>query len=42
MSYDRKYLTWALSYVIVGMCQAIFMAASHDHGERPTHAHINL
>lgn len=24
------------------MCLGIFMAASHDHGEHPTHAHINL
>jgi peptidoglycan/LPS O-acetylase OafA/YrhL len=42
MSYDRKYLVWALSYIVVGICLGIYMAASHDHAERPTHAHINL
>lgn len=42
MSYDRKYLVWALGYVVVGMCLGIFMAASHDHAEHVTHAHINL
>ena len=42
MSYDRKYLVWALGYVVVGMCLGIFMAASHDHAELVTHAHINL
>ena len=42
MSYDRKYLVWALGYVVVGMCLGIFMAASHNHAEHVTHAHINL
>jgi peptidoglycan/LPS O-acetylase OafA/YrhL len=42
VSFDRKYLIWALGYIVVGMCLGIFMAASHDHGEHPTHAHINL
>jgi drug/metabolite transporter (DMT)-like permease len=42
MSYDRKFLVFALGYIVLGMCLGIFMAASHDHGERPTHAHINL
>ena len=42
MSFDKKYLIWALGYIVIGMCLGIFMAASHDHGERPTHAHINL
>jgi hypothetical protein len=42
MSYDRKYLVWALGYVVVGMCLGIFMAATQDHGQRVTHAHINL
>ncbi|MFI4889584.1 MAG: TonB-dependent receptor [Steroidobacterales bacterium] len=40
MNYDRKYLVWALAYAVVGMCVGIFMAASHDHGEFVTHAHI--
>ena len=42
MSYDRKFLVFALGYIVLGMCLGIFMAASHDHGEHPTHAHINL
>ena len=42
MSYDRKYLVWALGYVVVGMCLGIFMAASHNHAQHVTHAHINL
>jgi peptidoglycan/LPS O-acetylase OafA/YrhL len=42
MNYDRKFLVFAMGYIILGMCLGIFMAASHDHGERPTHAHINL
>jgi drug/metabolite transporter (DMT)-like permease len=42
MSYDRKFLVFALGYIVLGMCLGIFMAASHDHGEMPTHAHINL
>ena len=42
MSFDKKYLVWALGYIVTGMCLGIFMAASHDHGERVTHAHINL
>jgi len=42
MSYDRKYLVWAMGYIVLGMCLGIYMAASNEHGERPTHAHINL
>ena len=42
MSYDRKFLVFALAYIVLGMCLGIYMAASHNHGERPTHAHINL
>ncbi len=42
MSYDRKYLLWALSYLVLGMCLGIYMGISQDHGQRPTHAHINL
>lgn len=42
MSFDKKYLVWALAYVVVGMCLGIFMAASHDHGQLVAHAHINL
>jgi len=42
MSYDRKFLVFALGYIVLGMCLGIYMAASHDHAEHPTHAHINL
>lgn len=42
MSYDRKFLVFALAYIVLGMCLGIYMAASHDHAEHPTHAHINL
>ena len=42
MSYDKRYLIWAFGYLILGMSLGIVMAASHDHGQRVTHAHINL
>jgi len=42
MTFDRKYLTWALAYAIAGMSLGIFMAISHNHAQHPTHAHINL
>jgi len=42
MGLDRKYLIWSLGYVAVGMGLGIFMAASHNHGQLVTHAHINL
>lgn len=40
MSFDRKYLIWALSYALVGMALGIYMAASGNHGQLVTHAHI--
>jgi hypothetical protein len=42
MNFDRKFLIWALSYAIIGMCLGIFMAASHNHAQHVTHAHILL
>lgn len=42
MSYDKKYLIWALSYAIVGMSLGIYMGASGNHIQHPTHAHILL
>lgn len=42
MGFDRKYLVWALVYVVIGMCLGIYMAASHNHAEHVTHAHIML
>ncbi len=42
MRYDRKFLIWALGYAVLGMCLGIYMAASHDHVQHVTHAHIML
>ena len=42
MGLDRKYLMFALSYAVLGMGLGIFMAASHNHGQFVTHAHILL
>lgn len=42
MSFDRQYLIWALAYAAIGMCLGIFMAASHNHEQYITHAHILL
>lgn len=42
MSFDRKYVACALSYAIVGMALGIFMAASNNHSQFVTHAHILL
>jgi hypothetical protein len=41
-SFDRAYLIWALSYAAAGMGLGIFMAASKNHGQFVTHAHILL
>ena len=42
MNMDRTYLIWALSYAALGMCLGIFMAASQNHAQHVTHAHILL
>src|SRR5579863_8063768 len=42
MNFDRKYLVWSLSFAAVGMGLGIYMAASHNHAELTTHAHILL
>lgn len=42
MNFDRKYLIWALAYAALGMSLGIFMAASHNHAQHVTHAHILL
>ena len=39
---DKKYVTTALGYAILGMMLGIYMAASKDHGHMVTHAHIML
>lgn len=42
MSIDRKYLIAALGYAMIGLALGIYMASSHKHGQRVTHAHILL
>ncbi len=42
MGFDRKFLVWSLCYAVAGMCLGIFMAASHNHTQHVTHAHILL
>lgn len=37
-----NFVRLAVIYGLVGMGLGIFMAASGDHGQAPTHAHINL
>ncbi|MFO1133448.1 MAG: hypothetical protein U1E16_15740 [Hyphomicrobiales bacterium] len=36
----RLFFILALCYAVAGMVLGIVMAATHDHGEMPTHAHI--
>lgn len=42
MNLDRKFLVWALCYAVAGMSLGIFMAASNDHAQHVTHAHLLL
>lgn len=42
MRHDRTYLIFSLTYAVLGMCLGIFMAASHNHAQHVTHAHILL
>ena len=42
MSLDRRFLIWALGYATIGIALGIYMAASQNHGEFVTHAHILL
>jgi len=42
MSLDRGVLIWALGYATIGTALGIHMAASQNHGELVTHAHILL
>jgi hypothetical protein len=39
---DRKYVTTALGYGLLGMLLGIYMAASKNHIQHVTHAHILL
>lgn len=42
MGFDRKYLVSALGFAVLGMILGIVMAASHDHVQHVTHAHLLL
>jgi putative solute:sodium symporter small subunit len=39
---DKKFILTGLGYAIIGLALGIFMAASKDHGQLVTHAHIML
>lgn len=39
---DRKFISTALGYAIVGLALGIHMAMSKNHGQHVTHAHIML
>ncbi|MCG9737811.1 TonB-dependent receptor [Shewanella insulae] len=39
---DRRYLLTAFSYALLGLALGLYMAASHDHGQLVTHAHIMM
>jgi cbb3-type cytochrome oxidase subunit 1 len=36
----RNFFTMAVIYAVLGLTLGLSMAMSHDHGQRPTHAHI--
>lgn len=42
MTQDKKYLMCALVYAAIGMTLGILMAASHNHAQFVTHAHVML
>lgn len=42
MAFDRLYLVTALVYALAGMSLGIMMAATQNHGQHVTHAHILL
>lgn len=39
---DRKFILTSLGYAILGLALGLYMAASQDHDELVTHAHIML
>lgn len=39
---DKKFVLTAFGYAILGLALGIYMAASHNHGQMVTHAHIML
>lgn len=42
MELDRKYLMWALGYLVAGLALGIYMSVSHDHAQGGTHTHMLL
>ena len=42
MNLDKRFLIWGLSFAAVGLALGIYMAATHNHGQLVTHAHILL
>jgi len=42
MNLDRRYLVWSLCYAVAGMTLGIVMAATQNHSELVTHAHVLL
>lgn len=42
MGLDKRFLVWALSFAAAGLALGIYMAASNNHAELVTHAHILL
>ena len=39
---DLRFFRVAVLYAVLGMALGIYMAASHDHVQRPAHAHLLL
>lgn len=39
---SEKFIKSAAVYIIFGMILGIYMAATQDHSQMPTHAHLNL
>lgn len=42
MTIDGRFLIWGLCYAAAGMVLGIYMAASNNHAQMTTHAHILL
>ena len=42
LTFDRSFLVAGLTYGILGMGLGIYMAATRDHGQLVTHAHLML
>ena len=37
-----RFIKSSIIYIVLGMALGIYMAASQDHSQMPTHAHLNL